>query len=133
MRSNYWGEGRHNALLVVGDFFQQTLGARLIDSGAEFPFERPHDSFWEPLLDTAKEWLDGIFRNWGLGERARPDPLPPPPPRRDREREAARGGLEDSQEQRGLERQLEKQRLLELLKRKREQREREQGERDGYR
>ena len=25
MRSNYWGEGRHNALLLVGDFFQQTL------------------------------------------------------------------------------------------------------------
>ena len=133
MRSNYWGEGRHNALLLVGDFFRQTLTARLIDSGAGFPFERPHDSFWEPFLDTAKEWLDGIFRNWGLGERARPEPLPPSPPRRDREREAPRGGLEDSQEQRRLERQLEKERLLELLRQKREQREREQGERDRYR
>ena len=23
MRSNYWGEGRHNALLLVGDFFSK--------------------------------------------------------------------------------------------------------------
>jgi penicillin-binding protein 1A len=37
MRSNYWCEGAHNALLVVGDFFQQTLASRSIDSNAEFP------------------------------------------------------------------------------------------------
>jgi penicillin-binding protein 1A len=125
MRSNHWGEGRHNALLVVGDFFQQTLSARLIDSSAEFPFERPHDSFWEPYLDTAKEWLGGIFRDWVFGERTKPAPFPPPPPRHDLEREALRDRLEDSQEQRRLERQREKERLLELLKQKREQRERQ--------
>jgi penicillin-binding protein 1A len=124
MRSNYWGEGAHNALLVVGDFFQQTFSARLIDSSAEFPFERPHDSFWEPYLDAAKEWFGGIFRDWLFGERAKPTPFPPPP-RHDLEREPLRDRLEDSQEQRRLERQREKERLLELLREKREQRERE--------
>ena len=46
MRSNYWGEGAHNALLLVGDFFQQTLTARLIDSGAEFPLKGRTTRSW---------------------------------------------------------------------------------------
>ena len=66
----------------MGDFFQQTLSARLIDSGAEFPFERPHDSILEPYLDAAKEWFGGI-KDWLFGETAKP-------PRRDLQREATR-------------------------------------------
>ena len=69
MRSNYWGEGAHNAVLVVGDFFQQTLATRLIDGGARFPYARPHDSIWEPLFDAAKEWFGGIFKDWLFGEK----------------------------------------------------------------
>ena len=114
MRSNYWGEGRHNALLLVGDFFQQTLSARLIDSGAEFPFERPHDSIWEPYLDAAKEWLGGIFKDWLFGETAKP-------PRRDLQREATRSEP-PQREQREPERQPTKEQLLELLRQKQEQR-----------
>lgn len=129
MRSNYWGEGAHNALLVVGDFFQHTLAARLIDGRAEFPFARPDDSIWEPYLDAAKEWFGGIFKDWFLGERAKPSPLPQPPPRRDIQREAPRS--EPTQrEQRELERQLTKERLLERLRQKREQWEQEQLERE---
>jgi penicillin-binding protein 1A len=94
MRSSYWGEGGHNALLLVGDFFQRILDARLIDSGAEFPFERPRDFFWEPYFDAAKEWFGGIFRDW-FGERAKPAPFQPRPPRRDLEGEAPRDGLQD--------------------------------------
>ena len=114
MRSNYWGEGRHNALLLVGDFFQQTLNARLIDSRAEFPFERPQDSFWEPYLDAAKEWFGGIFKDWLFGETAKP-------PRRDLQREATRSEP-PQREQREPERQPTKEQLLELLKQKQEQR-----------
>jgi penicillin-binding protein 1A len=131
MRSNHWGEGAHNALLVVGDFFQHTLAARLIDAGAEFPFARPRDSIWEPYLDAAKEWFGGIFKDWLFGERAKPAPLPPP--RRELEREAPRSELEESRErqaQRSLERQREKERLLERLRQKREQREQDQLDRD---
>jgi penicillin-binding protein 1A len=129
MRSNYWGEGAHNALLLVGDFFQQTLSARLIDAGAEFPFERPRDSVWEPYFDSAKEWLGGILRDWFFGESAKPGPPPP----RQLEREAPRDRFEDPEEQRRLERQLQKERLMERLRQKREQYEREQAERDVYR
>ena len=115
MRSSYWGEGGHNALLLVGDFFQQTLASRLIEGGAEFPYERPQDFFWEPYLDTAKDWFGGIVRDWWLGESGKSAPLPPPPPRRDLQREAQRSDqtqresdrLEDAQGQRRLERQRE--------------------------
>ena len=115
MRSNYWGEGAHNALLVVGDFFQQALAARLIDGNAEFPFARPQESIWEPFLDAAKEWFGGLFKDWLFGKRAEP------PPRRDLHREATRS--EPTQrEQREPERQPTKEQLLELLKQKQEQR-----------
>jgi penicillin-binding protein 1A len=127
MRSNYWGEGGHNAVLLVGDFFQHILDAQFIDASAQFPYSRPRDSIWDPFLN--------IFREWWLGETARPAPLPPWPPSRDVEREAPRDRLEDTQEgreQRELERERQKERLMERLRQKREQREREQLERDWY-
>jgi penicillin-binding protein 1A len=37
MRSDYWGQGGHNALLVVGDFFREALKEKLIDVKAKFP------------------------------------------------------------------------------------------------
>jgi penicillin-binding protein 1A len=121
MRSNYWGEGAHNALLVVGDFFQQALAVRLIDGSAEFPFARPHESIWEPFFDAAKEWLDGIFKDWLFGESAKP------PPRRYLQPEAQQS--EPTQpEQRELERQFTKEHLLELLREKQEQRRQENRE-----
>jgi len=132
MRSNYWGEGGHNAVLLVGDFFQLALEARLIDAGARFPYARPRDSILEPYLEAVKEWLFDPVLDWLFGDKSKP------PPRRDLEREVPRSEdtkgetdrLGETQEQRGLERQREKERLLDLLRQKREQREREQLERD---
>jgi penicillin-binding protein 1A len=37
IRSNYWGQGGHNALRLVGAFMQQAQRAKLIDTQAEFP------------------------------------------------------------------------------------------------
>lgn len=37
MRSNYWGQGGHNAILLVGDFFRDALHSGKIDAGALFP------------------------------------------------------------------------------------------------
>ena len=37
MRGNYWGQGGHNALRLVGSFFQQGQKAGLIDTKATFP------------------------------------------------------------------------------------------------
>jgi penicillin-binding protein 1A len=40
MRSDYWGQGGHNAVLVVGDFFRDTLKAKRLDVKAQFPKPR---------------------------------------------------------------------------------------------
>jgi penicillin-binding protein 1A len=140
MRSDYWGEGGHNALLVVGDFFQQTLASRLIDSRADFPFDRYYESIWDPYFDMAREWFGGILKDWFGGERAKPAPLPPASPHRDlrfdapdfeqsqRDKERVLkqfGGTGDLAEQRQLEREAEKNRLLERLRQKQQQREQE--------
>ena len=37
MRSDHWGQGGHNAILLVGDFFRSTLKSKLIDTKAKFP------------------------------------------------------------------------------------------------
>ena len=37
IRSNHWGQGGHNALRIVGDFFRQGQKAKLIDANARFP------------------------------------------------------------------------------------------------
>lgn len=42
IRSDYWGQGGHNALLLVADFFKQALKDKLIDAKAKFP--RPDHS-----------------------------------------------------------------------------------------
>jgi len=119
-------------VLLVGDFFQAALDMRLIDSGARFPYARPGDSILEPYLDAVKEWFFGPVLDWLFGDKSKPLP------RRDLEREVPRSEdtkgetdrLGETQEQRGQERQREKERLLDLLRQKREQREREQLERN---
>ena len=37
MRSDYWGQGGHNALLLVGDFFRAAMGRGMLDAKASFP------------------------------------------------------------------------------------------------
>jgi penicillin-binding protein 1A len=37
MRSDYWGQGGHNALLLVGDFFRAAVGSGMLDVKASFP------------------------------------------------------------------------------------------------
>ena len=37
MRSDYWGQGGHNAVLLVGDFFRDALKDGLLDTKAQFP------------------------------------------------------------------------------------------------
>jgi len=60
MRSNYWGQGAHNALLVVGDFFRHALDARLIDPALRF--DVPESGGGRPatnVIDRLLEWLGG--------------------------------------------------------------------------
>jgi penicillin-binding protein 1A len=37
MRSDYWGQGGHNAVLLVGDFFRDALKGKLLNTKASFP------------------------------------------------------------------------------------------------
>ena len=61
MRSDYWGQGGHNAILLVGDFFRGMMKSKLIDAKAKFPSpNRP-----PPLMvqTPADEWLNEITQN----------------------------------------------------------------------
>jgi penicillin-binding protein 1A len=61
MRSDYWGQGGHNASLVVGDFFRDTLKAKRINAKAKFPqpkrpppliVQAPRDEFMNKVEDN---------------------------------------------------------------------------------
>ncbi|MRD49480.1 penicillin-binding protein [Caenimonas koreensis DSM 17982] len=51
-----WGQGAHNALNIVGDFFQQTVKAKLVDTKAAFA--APKDA---GALDKVNDWLNSVF------------------------------------------------------------------------
>jgi penicillin-binding protein 1A len=58
-RSSYWGEGAHNALLVVGGFAQGAVRRGLLDTNARFP-EAPEEI--QPGLGRrALDWLRDLF------------------------------------------------------------------------
>jgi penicillin-binding protein 1A len=61
MRSDYWGQGGHNAALIVGDFFRDTLKAKRINVKAQFP--KPKRS--EPLMvkTPADDWAGQVDEN----------------------------------------------------------------------
>lgn len=72
MRSDYWGQGAHSALPMVGDFFGKALKSRLIDPRARFS-ERQETG----MLATLKRWFaDGYQALFG------PAPGPVPQARR---------------------------------------------------
>jgi penicillin-binding protein 1A len=61
IRSNYWGQGGHNALRIVGDFWRQGQKAKLIDTKAEFPQvapEAPEPPRGDPASPTEEPAAD---------------------------------------------------------------------------
>jgi penicillin-binding protein 1A len=90
MRSNYWGQGGHNAILVVGDFFKAALDSRKIDAAALFP--GGHRAAAPPPAEEAKEVMDGPSDMQQEGAappepvpEAEPEPTPAPDPDPDTE------------------------------------------------
>ncbi len=56
LRSDYWGQGAHSALPIVGDFFGNALRARLIDPGVRFA--APEDtSLWARIRGWFRRFL----------------------------------------------------------------------------
>lgn len=85
LRSDYWGQGAHSALPMVGDFFQRALRGKAIDAKARF--EEPEKSFvvrwWNRFTGWVAEWAQGLYeslreRLFGPAPQA-PRPVAPPP------------------------------------------------------
>ncbi|MDI1272383.1 penicillin-binding transpeptidase domain-containing protein, partial [Polaromonas sp.] len=89
--SDYWGQGAHSALPIVGDFFQQALRSRVVDTNARFDAPRGSgqtETVIEPVVDQVGDWLRGLFpspsqpvtpRQPPAEEQALPTYTPPPP------------------------------------------------------
>jgi penicillin-binding protein 1A len=61
LRSDYWGQGAHNALHVVGDFTQRALTDRAIDAQVEFPNRAGPgiQAAVRSIGETLKRWFGG--------------------------------------------------------------------------
>ncbi|MGV3494720.1 MAG: penicillin-binding protein 1A [Ramlibacter sp.] len=60
MRSSYWGQGSHNALLVVGDFTAQAQKANVISTKATFAAPRLKE-VEQPVMDRMGDWWNSVF------------------------------------------------------------------------
>ncbi|MDR5733605.1 transglycosylase domain-containing protein [Caballeronia sp. LZ025] len=66
LRSDYWGQGAHSALPMVGDFTQRALRSHLIDARARFDIQAP-PSAWQTFTTRLRGWIDETF-----GKTAKP-------------------------------------------------------------
>lgn len=76
LRSSYWGQGAHNALYVIGDFFRQALNSSAIDARAEFPGYGT--SLVGSILDRFEAWM-----GWRNPRSSGPPPAPGTEARKD--------------------------------------------------
>ena len=77
MRSSYWGQGGHNAILLVGDFFKTALASRKVDVSALFP-----GGVAAPPPHAEEEPQEVMEESGGIEEEDAPPPAPPPEPAR---------------------------------------------------
>ncbi|MBN3755675.1 penicillin-binding protein [Paraburkholderia sp. Tr-20389] len=83
LRSDYWGQGAHSALPIVGDFFQRSLRSRLIDPRVKFA-EGPPPGMFDTLRMKLRAWMQYLFTSSNKPEtpvpamRAKPRPAPTP-------------------------------------------------------
>ena len=71
MRSNYWGQGGHNAILLVGDFFKAAIDAGKVDTSVLFPGGK------RPAPVRAEEEPEEVVEEPGEMQQ---DGVPPPKP-----------------------------------------------------
>jgi penicillin-binding protein 1A len=86
MRSNYWGQGGHNAILVVGDFFRAAFDGGQLDATALFPGGR-HSA--PARAEQAAEAPEVEEQPTEMQRDGVSPPLPPtlPPPEQDEQPE----------------------------------------------
>ena len=79
LRSDYWGQGAHSALPIVGDFFNNALRNRLIDRNARF--EAPDATgLLQRLFGQVKAGLQNLFSS---------ESVPPAPETKSKRKPAA--------------------------------------------
>lgn len=76
LRSDYWGQGAHSALPIVGDFFQRSLRARVIDARARFA-EADEKTWYSAITTQIRGWYQSLFAS-GKKEEAVTSPRPSP-------------------------------------------------------
>jgi penicillin-binding protein 1A len=84
MRSNYWGQGGHNAILLVGDFFKSALDSGKLDANALFPGgHKPEPVVRQEQDQEPQEEMEegGDMQQEGVPPAEPPlvQPLPEPP------------------------------------------------------
>jgi penicillin-binding protein 1A len=60
LRSDYWGQGAHSALPMVGEVFQQALRAKVIDSKQQF-IDEDESSWMGNAVAGVRNWVYDLF------------------------------------------------------------------------
>ncbi|WCM21670.1 transglycosylase domain-containing protein [Paraburkholderia bryophila] len=60
LRSDYWGQGAHSALPIVGDFFQRAQRSKLVDSRVKFATEQEPGWFAE-RAGRLRDWFEQVL------------------------------------------------------------------------
>ncbi|WP_345814121.1 transglycosylase domain-containing protein [Paraburkholderia sp. PREW-6R] len=70
LRSDYWGQGAHSALPIVGDFFQRAQRSRLVDSRVRFE-TRQEPGWFAQRSDRLRAWFQHVFASTPAKPEAR--------------------------------------------------------------
>ncbi|MDR6423098.1 penicillin-binding protein 1A [Paraburkholderia phenoliruptrix] len=65
LRSDYWGQGAHSALPIVGDFFQRAQRSKLVDTRVRFATEQQPGWFAE-RSERLRSWFQQLFPSTSL-------------------------------------------------------------------
>lgn len=61
-RTDYWGQGAHNALYVVGDVYRQAFRNNLIDRRSTFPRPYYYDDYLDDHEHNVEDWVNRTLR-----------------------------------------------------------------------
>ncbi len=78
LRSDYWGQGAHSALPMVGDVFQQALRSKIIDGRERFVDQQ--ETHWaRDAISSVRDWVYDLFGRQIGAAPAVPGGNAPPP------------------------------------------------------
>ncbi|WP_284409406.1 transglycosylase domain-containing protein [Acidovorax sp. SUPP3334] len=76
LRSDYWGQGAHSALPMVGEVFQQALRTKVIDTRERFIDEEEKGGWVDNAVGGMRNWVYDLFGR-RTGPAADAPPVPP--------------------------------------------------------